>query len=123
MAMGHFVPRALALAAKLGIADLLKDGPRSARDLAVATQTHAPSLAHVVRLLASVGVFSELPDGTFSLTPLGKPRARTPNSVRHVGAAVRRRRRSGLLEGPRVLRPDRRPVCFAAPHPPRTPTP
>jgi hypothetical protein len=83
MAMGHFVPRALALAAKLGLADLLKDGPRGARDLAAATQTHAPSLARVARLLASVGVFAELPDGTFALTPLGEPlRADAPDSVR-----------------------------------------
>src|SRR5262245_33750282 len=83
MAMGHFVPRALALAAKLGLADLLKDGPRGATDLAAATQTHAPSLARVARLLASVGVFAELPDGTFALTPLGEPlRADAPGSVR-----------------------------------------
>jgi hypothetical protein len=83
MAMGHFVPRALALAAKLGLADLLKDGPRSASDLAAATQTHAPSLARLMRLLASVGVFAELPDDTFALTPLGQPlRADAPGSVR-----------------------------------------
>jgi hypothetical protein len=82
-AMGHFVPRALALAAKLGLADLLKDGPRGATDLAAATQTHAPSLARVARLLASVGIFAELPDGTFALTPLGEPlRADAPGSVR-----------------------------------------
>ena len=49
MAMGHFVPRALALVTQLGIADLLKDGPRGARDLAVATQTHTSSLARVLR--------------------------------------------------------------------------
>src|SRR5215469_3995058 len=73
MAMGHFVPRALALAAKLGLADLLKDGPRSATDLAAATQTHAPSLARVMRFLASGGVFAELPDGSFALMPLGEP--------------------------------------------------
>jgi hypothetical protein len=83
MAMGYFVPRALALAAKLGLADLLRDGPRSAPDLAAATQTHAPSLARVVRLLASAGVFAELPDGTFTLTPLGELlRADAPGSVR-----------------------------------------
>jgi hypothetical protein len=83
MAMGHFVPRALALAARLGLADLLRDGPRDARDLAAATQTHAPSLARLARLLASVGVFAELPDGTFALTPLGEPlRADAPGSVR-----------------------------------------
>jgi hypothetical protein len=81
--MGHFVPRALALAARLGLADLLRDGPRSARDLAAATQAHAPSLARVLRLLASVGVFAELPDGTFALTPLGEPlRSDVPGSVR-----------------------------------------
>jgi hypothetical protein len=83
MAMGYFVPRALALAAKLGLADVLKDGPRGARDLAAATQTHAPSLVRLARLLASVGVFAELPDGTFALTPLGEPlRADAPGSVR-----------------------------------------
>src|SRR5690348_3450930 len=83
MSMGHFVPRALALAAKLGLADLLKDGPRGAHDLAAATQTHATSLARVARLLASVGVFAELPDGEFGLTPLGEPlRADAPGSVR-----------------------------------------
>jgi hypothetical protein len=83
MAMGHFVPRALALAAKLGLADLLKDSPRSARDLAVATHAHAPSLARVLRLLASVGVFAELPGGKFALTPLSEPlRADAPGSVR-----------------------------------------
>jgi hypothetical protein len=85
MAMGHFLSRALALAASLGLADLLSDGPRDARDLAAATQTHAPSLARVARLLASAGVFAELPDGTFALTPLGEPlRADAPGSVREL---------------------------------------
>lgn len=83
LAKGHFVPRALALAAKMGLADLLKDGPRNVRDLAAATQTHAPSLARLVRLLASVGVFAELPDSTFALTPLSESlRADAPGSVR-----------------------------------------
>lgn len=83
MAMGYFVPRALALVAQLGIADLLRDGPRSADDLATATQTHALSLARLMRLLTSVGVFAELPDGTFTLTPLGETlRADAPDSVR-----------------------------------------
>src|SRR5262249_27991734 len=61
----------------------LKEGPRGATDLAAATQTHAPSLARVARLLASAGVFAELPDGTFALTPLGEPlRADAPGTVR-----------------------------------------
>jgi hypothetical protein len=83
MAMGHFVPRALALVTQLGIADLLKDGPCGAHDLAVATQTHTSSLARILRLLASVGVFAELSDGKFALTPLGEPLCtNAPGSVR-----------------------------------------
>src|SRR2546428_12926102 len=70
--IGHYFSRALYLAAKLGIADLLKDGPRHAGQLAEATRTHAPSLNRVLRLLASVGVFSEQEDGSFALTPPGE---------------------------------------------------
>ncbi len=71
LSIGHYISHALYVAAKLGIADLLKDGPRSPHDLAKASQTHAPSLARVLRLLASVGVFEEMDDGTFALQPLG----------------------------------------------------
>jgi hypothetical protein len=39
MLIGHYVSRALYLAAKLGLADLLKDGPRNYRDLAKASET------------------------------------------------------------------------------------
>jgi hypothetical protein len=83
MAISHYVSRALYLAAKLGLADLLKDGPREGRDLAVATQTHASSLARVLRLLASVGVFEEHSNGTFALAPLGELlRDDVPGSLR-----------------------------------------
>jgi SAM-dependent methyltransferase len=71
MAVGHYVSRALHLAAKLGLADLLAGGARDAGALAAATGTHASSLRRVLRLLASVGVFDEREDGSFALTPLG----------------------------------------------------
>jgi hypothetical protein len=71
LAVGHYVSRALHLAAKLGLADLLAGGARDASALAAATGTHAPSLRRVLRLLASVGVFDERDDGSFALTPLG----------------------------------------------------
>jgi hypothetical protein len=58
MAVSHYFSRALALAAKLGIADLLKDGPCNCDELAKATSTHPPSLKRVMLLLTSVGVFS-----------------------------------------------------------------
>jgi hypothetical protein len=83
MATGHFVPRALALAARLGLADLLKDGPCSAQELAKATQMDGQSLGRLLRFLASTGVFAEMPGGTFALTALGDPlRADAPGSVR-----------------------------------------
>src|SRR4030095_10053121 len=71
MASGFYVSRAIYVAAKLGIADLLADGPLSGPRLAKVTGTHAPSLRRVLRLLASVAVFAEEADGRFALTPIG----------------------------------------------------
>src|ERR1700716_1410467 len=64
-----WVSRAIYVAVELGIADLLADGPRSVADLAAATNSHAPSLYRVLRLLASEGVFAEADNGRFELTP------------------------------------------------------
>src|SRR5262249_30213954 len=72
LGIGHYFSNALHVAAKLGIAELLKDGPRRVTALAEATGTHAPSLNRVLRLLASVGVFEEREDGSFALTAVGE---------------------------------------------------
>ena len=72
MATGHYLSRALDLAATLGVADRLKDGPRPVGELAQATATHTPSLHRLLRFLASAGVLVELADGTFGLTPIGE---------------------------------------------------
>jgi ubiquinone/menaquinone biosynthesis C-methylase UbiE len=56
-------------AAKLGIADLLEAGPRSAEELAGLAGVHAPSLYRLLRALASVGVFTETAPATFALSP------------------------------------------------------
>lgn len=80
---GFWVSRALSVAAELGIADLLKDGPRSSEELASATEAHAPSLYRVLRALASFGVFAEDESGRFALTPLGATlQTDVPGSVR-----------------------------------------
>jgi len=68
---GYRVSLAIHVAATLGIADLLKNGPRNSDDLASATGTHPRSLYRLLRALASVGVFREDADGRFALTPLG----------------------------------------------------
>ncbi len=81
--IGHYFSRALYLAASLGIADLLRDAPRTHQELAQATETDPHSLRRVMRLLASVGVFEEQPDGKFELTPVGQHlRSDVPVSMR-----------------------------------------
>jgi hypothetical protein len=83
MMTGYWVSQALYVAAKLGIADLLADGPVDCEDLAASTDSHAPSLQRVLRALASVGVFTEVSPGAFALTPLGELlRTETPGSMR-----------------------------------------
>ena len=80
---GFWISRAIYIAAKLGIADLLRDGPRTAAELAAATGAHASSLYRVLRALASVGVFTEDEKRGFALTPLSETlRTDAPGSLR-----------------------------------------
>ena len=84
LATGHYVSHAIYAAAKLGIADLLGQGPKCHDELAKATGTHAPSLRRVLRLLATAGVFAETEDGRFELTPVGSCLQSGPGSFRPV---------------------------------------
>lgn len=63
---------AIYVAAKLGIADLLKDGPQSVEFLSVATSTHELSLYRTLRAVASVGVFTEVGDKEFANSPMSE---------------------------------------------------
>jgi SAM-dependent methyltransferase len=69
--VGSWLTQAIYVAAEIGVADLLAAAPRTAADLARETRTHGASLYRVLRALASIGIFSEDPEGRFSLTPLG----------------------------------------------------
>lgn len=51
--------RAIYIVAKLGLADYLKDGPKSVEDLAEETKTHPDSLYRLLRMLSSIGIFAE----------------------------------------------------------------
>jgi len=84
MATGHYLSQAIYVAATLGVADLLGEGPKRADELASATATHAPSLRRVLRLLASAGVLAETDDGRFALTPIGACLRTGPGSFRAV---------------------------------------
>jgi hypothetical protein len=67
---GMLVP-AVAVVAKLRIADLMGESPKRADDLAAATGAHAPTLYRLLRTLAGVGLFEEDDEGRFSLTSIG----------------------------------------------------
>ncbi len=68
---GFQVSDAIYVAATLGIADHVRDGPRSSDELAAATGSHPRALFRLLRALAAVGVFREGADYRFALTPLG----------------------------------------------------
>jgi O-methyltransferase domain/Dimerisation domain len=83
MIWGIHISRAIYAAAELGVADLLAGGPKTAAELARATQAHEPSLYRVLRLLASLGLLAERRPRLFALTPLGdRLRAGVPASMR-----------------------------------------
>lgn len=64
MISGYWTSQAVYVAAKLGIADLLADGPKSIEELATATGTHPRSLYRLLRALASAGEVRPLADPT-----------------------------------------------------------
>lgn len=78
-----WMSQATCVAAELGIADLLANGPRRPEDLATTAGCHAPSLQRLMRALASLDLCRERGDGSYELTPMGALlRADAPNSVR-----------------------------------------
>ena len=80
---GYMRTQAVYVAAKLGIADLLSTGSRTADELAQATYMHAPSLFRLLRALASLGVFAEDESSRFGLTPIAEClRSDVPGSQR-----------------------------------------
>ena len=68
---GFRASRAIHVAARLKLADALRDGPMDASTIAKATATHGPSLERLLRALAGLGVLTHDAEGRFALTPLG----------------------------------------------------
>jgi hypothetical protein len=71
MASGYMKTQALYVAAKLGIADHLTEGPQSSEVLAQTVDVHPDALYKLLRFLESLGLFSEPEPGVFALTTLG----------------------------------------------------
>jgi O-methyltransferase domain/Dimerisation domain len=87
MLFGYFPPQVLHVAVRLGLADQLAGGPRSAGDLAVATECHPEALRRLLRALVVIGVLEQPePDAPelFALTAAGRLlRADDPASMRN----------------------------------------
>jgi len=83
MGMGGLVSGLVYAAARLGIADHLAAGPRSAAELAPSIGSPARSLHRFMRTLANLGLLSQEADEKFSLTPLGAAlKSDAPGSAR-----------------------------------------
>src|SRR5215831_10934060 len=71
------------VAARLGVADLLAEGPRTVDELSQATGAHAPSLLRLLRALVAIGICQHTARGEFVLTEVGSHlAARAPQSLK-----------------------------------------
>ena len=68
---GFRISQAIYVATRLGIPDLLADGPGEIGALAAASGTHAPSLRRLLLALAGVGVLDKVGADGFALAPMG----------------------------------------------------
>lgn len=83
--LGSLAAQTIYVTAKLGIADLLADGPKPVEELATATNTHAPSLYRILRAAASLNVFTEQENRVFAMNANAQPLlSNAPNSLRDI---------------------------------------
>jgi len=68
---GYWVSQAIHTAAKLKIADLLADGPKTVGQLAIDCSANENCLYRLMRALASVDIFIESGDRSFALNHMG----------------------------------------------------
>ncbi len=81
---GFWIARSIYLAAELGVADVFDDRPKTIAQLAVATNAEPRSLYRLLRALASIGIFTEVSDRCFVLTPLAAMlKSDRPDSMRY----------------------------------------
>jgi SAM-dependent methyltransferase len=80
---GHAIVRSITVVADLGVPDRLRDGPKTAAELAAACAVDEPSLYRLLRTLAALGVFVETSPGHFALSPISDwLRSDHPQSLR-----------------------------------------
>jgi len=83
MIVGKWLSQAICVAAELGIADLLKDGPQSSAELSAKTGASEDGVYRLLRALSGVGLFIESERRCFALAQLGTAlRSDVPESLR-----------------------------------------
>jgi SAM-dependent methyltransferase len=81
---GYWLSQAVGVVAKLGVADHISNGPNTCDELARSVGADSSALYRVLRLLSSVGVFTQVAPRSFGLTALGETlRSDAPGSVRN----------------------------------------
>lgn len=70
--MAYSISTSVRAAAQLGLADHLRDGPKSIAELARLTQTQGIHLQRILRVLCANRVFREQPSNTYQLDELGR---------------------------------------------------
>lgn len=81
---GYRLSQAIYVATRLGIPDLLADGPRDIDELARATESHGPSLRRVLLVLVAADVLDKVGPRHFALSSVGyELRAGVPGSRRN----------------------------------------
>jgi len=80
---GIWKVKALNVAACLGIAEILKNGPQKIENLAEITSSDSQSLYRVLRALAGEGIFKELPGKVFENTRLSEALCSPKESVKY----------------------------------------
>jgi hypothetical protein len=69
---GLWMARAIQVAVRLGLPDLLGSGPKSLSELALATDSSEETLYRLLRCLKHLGVISEISPEFFDGTPLSE---------------------------------------------------
>ena len=79
----------LRVAAELGIADLMKERPQSATELAEATGTQEGTMSRLVRTLTGLGLVMVTESGRYTCSPLGELlQTDHPSSLRHYALLI-----------------------------------
>ena len=94
---GFVTTQLLYVAARLGVADVLADGPRRGAEIAAAVGADPVALSRVLRGLVIEDVLREDEDGRFALTPLGEC-LRPLRGAALVRGAVYYRAAAGLVD-------------------------